>query len=239
MTGLALALLAEALLILVVLTLGSAVSEPEKRPPALTSVAFRAPAAREAPTPKSDTKPVVHRHETSAPVTAPNLPQPVAPPSPLQPPPQVIRLSPKEMASTDIGALPRRPGPAVPANRPMMGPPDPGGSAGDTRVVGSAPNGEPLYAAAWYREPYDDELRGYLSTATGPGWGLIACRTAPDYRVEDCVSLDEYPTGSNLARAILAAAWQFKVRPPRVGGRDKVGEWVRIRIDYGIRRKQG
>ena len=136
MTGLALALLAEGLLILVVLTLGSAVSEPEKRPPALTSVAFRAPAAREAPTPKSDTKPVVHRHETSAPVTAPNLPQPVAPPSPLQPPPQVIRLSPKEMASADIGALPRRPGPAVPANRPMMGPPDPGGSAEDEAWLG-------------------------------------------------------------------------------------------------------
>ena len=239
MAGLALALLAEALLIVVVLTLGSAISEPEQQSRAVTSIAFRAPAEHEAPSPKSATTPVERQREASAPVTAPSPPQPVAPPSPLQPMPQVIRLSPRQMAAADIGALPRQPGPPARANRPMMGPPDPGGSAGDTRVVGTAPNGELLYAAAWYREPYDDELRGYLSTATGPGWGLIACRTAPDYRVEDCVSLDEYPTGSNLARAILAAAWQFKVRPPRIGGRDKVGEWVRIRIDYGMRRKAG
>jgi protein TonB len=103
--------------------------------------------------------------------------------------------------------------------------------------VGTAPNGEPLYAAAWYREPYDSELRGYLSTASGPGWGLIACRTVPDYRVEGCVALDEHPSGSNIARAVLAAAWQFRVRPPRLGGRLQVGEWVRIRIDYDIVRQ--
>ena len=117
-----------------------------------------------------------------------------------------------------------------------MGPPDTG-TPGDTpRVGGSGPNGEPLYAAAWYREPYESELSGYLSTASGPGWGLIACRTAPDFRVEDCVALGESPTGSNIARAVLAAAWQFRVRPPRIGGRSMVGEWVRIRIDYGLRR---
>ena len=103
--------------------------------------------------------------------------------------------------------------------------------------MGTAPNGEPLYAAAWYREPRDDELRGYLSTASGPGWGLIACRTAPDYRVEDCVGLDEYPNGSQINRAVLAAAWAFRVRPPRLGGRPMVGSWVRIRIDYGIERR--
>ena len=103
--------------------------------------------------------------------------------------------------------------------------------------MGTAPNGEPLYAAAWYREPRDDELRGYLSTASGPGWGLIACRTAPDFRVEDCVGLDEYPNGSQITRAVLAAAWAFRVRPPRLGGRPLVGAWVRIRIDYGRGRR--
>lgn len=114
-----------------------------------------------------------------------------------------------------------------------MGPPDTSMRVQDTpRVSGSGPNGEPLYAASWYREPYDDELSGYLSTASGPGWGLIACRTAPDYRVEDCVEIDEYPAGSNIARSVLAAAWQFRVRPPRIGGQAKIGEWVRIRIDY-------
>lgn len=104
--------------------------------------------------------------------------------------------------------------------------------------VGSAPNGAPLYAAQWYREPYPDELHGYLSTANGPGWGLINCRTASEFRVEDCVAIDEYPQGSGIARAILAAAWQFRVRPPRIGGVSKIGEWVRIRITYDLCRKQ-
>lgn len=114
---------------------------------------------------------------------------------------------------------------------PMIGPPNTGSSA-DTPRVGTAPNGEPLYAASWYREPRPGELRGYLSTASGPGWGLIACRTVPDFRVEDCVALDEYPRGSNINRAVLAAAWQFRVRPPRLGGEYQVGTWVRIRIEY-------
>jgi protein TonB len=102
-------------------------------------------------------------------------------------------------------------------------------------MAGTGPNGEPLYAAQWYRRPYDNELSGYLTTASGPGWGLIACRTVADYRVEDCVAIDEYPQKSNIARAVLAAAWQFRVRPPRRGGRVLIGEWVGIRIDYGIR----
>jgi protein TonB len=124
---------------------------------------------------------------------------------------------------------------AAPAGRPAQGPPAPAGgtaSSLDSERVGTAPNGEPLYAAAWYREPKDEMLRDYLSTASGPGWGLIACRTAPDYRVEDCVGLAEYPEGSQIVRSILAAAWEFKVRPPRLGGQSLVGAWVRIRIDY-------
>jgi periplasmic protein TonB len=140
-------------------------------------------------------------------------------------------------------ALPPSPVPPSVPLRPsggrVYGPPNTGSpsSSGDSERVGTAPNGEPLYAATWYREPGKDELRGYLSTADGPGWGLIACRTAPDYRVEDCVGLDEYPYGSQINRAVLAAAWQFRVRPPRRGGRLLVGSWVRIRIDYSIGRR--
>ena len=44
------------------------------------------------------------------------------------------------------------------------------------------------------------------------------------------------PEGSNIARAVLAAAWQFRVRPARISGREQVGSWVRIRIDYSIRK---
>jgi protein TonB len=77
-------------------------------------------------------------------------------------------------------------------------------------------------------------LRAYLSTARGPGSGLIACRTAPHYRVEDCVALGEYPEGSQISRSVLAAAWEFRVRPPRLGGRPLIGSWVRIRIDYDL-----
>ncbi|MEQ8310831.1 MAG: hypothetical protein RIA72_09050 [Sphingopyxis sp.] len=166
------------------------------------------------------------------------LPQP-PPDEPVLPDPAAPAISPVPPAPT--------PPPSPPAPVPRIGvrtggqvygPPNAGGSSSayrDPERVGTAPNGEPLYAAAWYREPTDGELRGYLSTADGPGWGLIACRTAPDYRVEDCVGLDEYPNGSQIARATLAAAWQFRVRPPRLGGKPMVGAWVRIRIDYGMR----
>lgn len=232
------ALLMEALLLLLVLTLGSSLGSQEGKKAGIAIVRFKAATEQqqqEASRPVEEKQPrIVSVERSSARETRPDKviePPPRIPRENAAPP--LIRLSPREMAMVDIAALPKRPGPANAANPPKMGPVDTGPPVSDTpRVSGSGPNGEPLYAASWYREPYDDELRGYLSTATGPGWGLIACRTAPDYRVEDCVKVDEYPAGSNIARAVLAAAWQFRVRPPRVGGVPKIGEWVRIRIDY-------
>ena len=50
--------------------------------------------------------------------------------------------------------------------------------------------------------------------------------------MEDCVGLDEYPENSHLIQAVLAAAWQFRIRPPRVNGVLQVGDWVRIRVTY-------
>lgn len=168
------------------------------------------------------------------PQPAPSQPAPPLPPQPLPP----IQPPPTATPIERPAAPAPRPSPTPPANAPVYGPPNKGtASTPDTQRVGTAPNGEPLYAAAWYREPRNDELRGYLSTASGPGWGLIACRTAPDYRVEDCVGLDEYPMGSQITRAVLAAAWQFRVRPPRVGGKPMIGAWVRIRIDYSLRQR--
>jgi len=165
-----------------------------------------------------------------------------AEPTPTPPDQPAIEIAPEITEAVKLAPAPPVAQPAPPKAAPpkrVFGPPDLRSrrmmSADSERVDGTGPNGEPLYAASWYREPYDDELRGFLSTAQGPGWGLIACRTAPNYRVEDCVIVGEYPQGSRIARSVLAASWQFRVRPPQIGGRPQVGEWVRIRIDYELR----
>jgi protein TonB len=91
-----------------------------------------------------------------------------------------------------------------------------------------------LFAARWYREPTDQELKGYLSTAAAPSYALIACKVVTGYYVEDCQLLFEGPAGSQIGRAVMAASWQFRVRPARIGGREQFGTWVRIRIDYTV-----
>lgn len=231
--GIALALLVEALLVLVVLSMGLVEQRAKPTDSTLVSVTTRQPPQKAPeppkPAPSSAAKPLQQPRE---PQPAPKIAEPVPAPSM----PAIIPISRASMAALDISRLPSQL-PAAPApGRAMMGPPNLG-VPGDSRRVGSAPNGEPMYAAAWYREPHDDELRGYLSTAQGPGWALIACRTVTDFRVEDCVGLDEYPSASQIQRAVLAAAWQFRVRPPRRGGVSRVGEWVRIRIEYTERQR--
>lgn len=95
-------------------------------------------------------------------------------------------------------------------------------------------SGKTLYAAEWHREPTDAELAYYLPKTGVPrgSWALIACRTVANFRVEDCQEMGDSRAGSGLARAIRNAAWQFRVRPPRVDGQYKIGEWVQIRIDF-------
>lgn len=163
--------------------------------------------------------------------------KPIPVPTPVPPPPvetkpqqnNFIRLSRSDMAASDLsrGASTA---PTGNSNSPDTG--ETGFAAGDSEVVGKGPNGEPLYAAEWYREPTDAELRSDL--VTGSGWGMIACRTAPNYRVEDCQEIGQSPRGSRLASAVRNAAFQFRVRPPRKGGQKLIGAWVRIRIDYHI-----
>ena len=232
LTGVALALLVEGLLLLALLSLDFS-DHPVKKPgAALVSVTLEPDVQPEPDRAKPKAAPSMQSLAQPRPV--PDQPVPVTPVTPpVTPPPAIIPITKTDMAQFDLARFPRQ----AAAAKPKMGPVDTG-SPGDSKRVGSAPNGEPLYAAAWYREPYDSELSGYLSTADGPGWALIACRTVPEFRVEDCVGLDEYPNGSNLERSVLAAAWQFRVRPPRLGGASKYGEWVRIRIDYGIRRSK-
>lgn len=115
---------------------------------------------------------------------------------------------------------------SAPAQMADAGPPD-------SAVVGVAPDGSKLYAAEWQREPTDAELRFYLQKARRAvrgDFGMIACRTAPRFRVEDCRPIGESP-GSGLGYAVNEAAWQFRVKPPRVDGEYQVGTWVSIRID--------
>ena len=172
--------------------------------------------------------------QTEEPVTRPR-PRPAPPiPKPTielpKRPLQMIEVSKEVFEASDIARL----GTNAPGAQVAQGGNPGGSSPGDSQRVGTAPNGEPLYAAEWYREPTDTELAAYLPKRMpeGGGWGMVACRTAPRFKVEDCVELGQAPAGSHLAGAVRQAAWQFLVRPPRVGGKLLVGEWVRIRITY-------
>ncbi len=229
-TAIAVALAIEVLLLLALLSLGLSGEPPPK--PLVTDVRLSsedvAEPEPEEPTPeKAEPSPAQQSQpqpvETSTPVLAPApVPVPVitlpqAPPAPAPPPPA------------------ERPRPPAAVIGPVYGPPDTGGpKSDDSERVGTAPNGEPLYAAKWYTEPGAD-FRGYLSSAS-PGWGLMACRTIPDFYVTDCVPLGE-TQGSMLTRSMLAGSGTLRVRPPRLGGRSLVGAWVRIRIDYTVQRK--
>ena len=228
--GLGLAILIEILLVLMLLTMVQ-VSQTgiEKDRPSMVVLNARevSEGAPEARRPEPG-RPAQARPEAERP--QPDQPRPPlpAPPADATAPPAPVAIIPMQW-SLAPGA-PRSTEPARPPTRVVS-------VYGDSERVGSAPNGEPLYAAEWYRHPDRRMLGDYLSTARGPGWGLIACRTAPDYRVEDCVPLEEYPEGSQINRSVLAAAWEFRVRPPRRGGMPLVGSWVRIRIDYDLERR--
>jgi protein TonB len=213
-SGLALALGVNLALLLVLLTLG-VIPLPDRKPSKATIVdlipedhsrAEHSPA----PAPRKASRPL----PKPPPVVLPVKPT-IAPPPVAETPLPLLELSAAEMAASDIGHMPKA-----------------GRSAGDSEEVGRGPHGETLYAAEWAREPTDAELAPYMPRNARDGWGLVACKTIPGNRVEDCVELGNSPPGSHLASAVRQAAWQFRVRPPRKNGRAMVGEWVRIRIDY-------
>ena len=193
-----------------------------KRGPNLVAVDIRPQSAEKAPqrapTARSAESPAV----APVPVTVP-VPVPTSTPPP---PFKLIPLTRDELASADIGRMPKR-GPAAGS----QGPADESGASGAT---GGGPGGAQLYNAEWYREPTHAELAGYMTgkVARRGDWAIIACRTIDHFHVEDCREMGESPPGSGLARALRQAAWQFLVRPPRVGGKAMVGSWVRIRFDF-------
>ena len=137
--------------------------------------------------------------------------------------PGFIHLTRAEMVKGDIGKI---------RGQALAGPagdqPAPGPGLGE-----GGPGGERLYNPDWFRKPTDTELATYLPKRNpGEGWGAIACRTIENHRVEDCQILGESPGGSGYGRAVLNAAWQFRVIPPRVNAKPQIGVWVRIKIDY-------
>ncbi|AQR75964.1 hypothetical protein BXU08_16380 [Sphingomonas sp. LM7] len=164
-------------------------------------------------------------------------------PKPIETPPEppaapvpetFIRMTRRDYAAADIKGM--KPGPPSAADA-GEGEATGGSRTGDTAIVGKAPNGEPLYAAEWYRRPPTDaELRPYISSRAlnRPGWGYIACRVISNHQVEDCQELGEAPRGSGYAGSVRQAAFQFRVRAPRVGGKEMIGTWVGIRITYTI-----
>jgi protein TonB len=212
-SSLALALGVNIGLVLVLLTLGI-IQVPERKPSTATIVDLL---------PEEHQQSNAQTHAAAHSKPLPKPPKIVLPVKPtITPPPTkpktltpLLDMTGAELAAADLSNLPK-----------------PGPGEGDSEDVGRGPHGEILYAAEWARHPTDAELGGYLPKNAPDGWGLIACKTIPGNRVDDCVELGQSPPGSHLASAVRQAAWQFRVRPPRKGGKTMVGEWVRIRIDY-------
>lgn len=229
----ALALAIEVLLLLAFFTLNFR----EKGPPQFAGdrlTTFDISAESEQDRSRSVQKPREQAVARPRPRPSPPIPRPAIelPPRPLR----MIEVRPEEYRASDISRLGSN---APDYAGPIGGRLAEGPAPGDSARVGTAPNGEPLYAAEWYREPTHAELGAYLpkTMPEGGGWGMVACKTAERYRVTDCVELGQGPSGSHLAGAVRQAAWQFLVRPPRVGGKPMIGEWVRIRITYSVERR--
>lgn len=213
-SGLGLALGVNLLLLFVLLGLGVRLPPPKSSPGAV--VVDLVPESRKAETRERKAERKAEKQARPTPKPPP-IRLPAKPTIAVEKPLPIIELTHEEYAAADVRALPKAE--AAPA-------------ADDSPEVGRGPHGETLYAAEWAREPTDTELGFYLPRNAPDGYGLIACKTYPRFRVDDCVALESYPASSHLARAVLNAAWQFKVRPPRKNGKPMVGEWVQIRIEY-------
>ena len=224
--SLALTVAAHVVLFLLLWTLAPSSTPPQEEEPPLSTFTVQpspqaAPRPAPRPAPRAAAAPVRQAPARAAP--APSIAPP--PPAPLPVPTERPLSRAPALESFDLAGLTRG------RDRPEP--------AGDSRALaygpGEGPGGIRLYNAEWRREPTSAELRTYLPPdMPRPAWAMIACRTVEDYGVENCRALGEQPQGSGLARAMRQAAWQFRVHPPRLGGKKLIGAWVRIRIDFTV-----
>ncbi|MGW8281300.1 conserved hypothetical protein [Sphingomonas aurantiaca] len=232
-----LTVIAHILIILLLLRLApplSIVKPEERRDP----VTFQIAPDQPTPTPEKRTPSPTKQKRASGGSpqrAAPRVEAAQAPPAPPKaPPPLPIKmLGGMEMfEAADISKMPSHPNDQLAGGDGGSGS-GKGKDSGSTYGPGEGPGGERLYKVEWYRRPTDAELNGYLKSPPPPNsWARIACRMIENYQVENCRALSESPVGSGLARAMRQAAWQFRVRPPRVGGKQILGGWVEIDIEF-------
>jgi len=232
--SIALTIIAHVLLLLMLLKIGPQLPIFEKRDP--KPVVFQVeqtPDNATTQTTKGETKPEIKQPSGGAPQkkarTSVEPPKAAADPPPPTPVPAPAEKSLFELG--DISKLGRHAGDTAVADTSNGS--SVGADSGAAYGPGEGPGGQRLYYAEWYTEPQHSQLSPYLPPAISKGsWGLIACRTIPDNRVENCRSLGENPVGSGISRGLREAAWQFRVRPPRIGGKPMIGAWVRILISF-------
>ncbi|WP_174285162.1 hypothetical protein [Sphingomonas bacterium] len=201
-----------------------------KKPEVRNPVSFQMiPDADNREKPKTQAKAVTKvKQATSGRVAHVTTPTP-PPPAKNPPPPVDMSLFGDRslFAASDVGKIHNAPSESEGSDE---------GSGKDSAAAygpGAGPGGQRYYNVEWYREPSHAELVHYLPANAPPvGWGEIACRTIENYHVDNCRTIGESPLGSGYARSLREAAWQFLVRPPRIGGKRLVGSWVNIRITW-------
>jgi protein TonB len=212
-------------LLLLVLFAKVAGRPPEPPPTVVRLIDLPKPAAAPKPKAQAKVQPVTHPNTVKAPKPIVKVPPQKDTPAPL--------FKTEMMDAVDISKLPSHKGEQSAEGSGGAGN---GSDSGTAYGPGAGPGGARLYNAEWYREPSHAELATYLprTMPEGGGWGEIACKTAEHFAVEDCYELGESPPGSGLSRAARQASWQFKVRPPRIGGQTQIGAWVRIHIEWSM-----